>query len=110
MRSSRSATPTGRASATTSTGSAAPCPASRPRSSARRSTSPTPSSSPPSTPPTPGYVLAALDAGKDVVVEKPLCTTAEDCAAILAAAERGAGRSWSRSTTATRRATAPSAG
>ncbi|WP_348637798.1 Gfo/Idh/MocA family protein [Actinomadura madurae] len=39
-----------------------------------------------------GYVLAALDAGKDVVVEKPLCTTAEDCAAILAAAERGAGR------------------
>ncbi|MCQ0010388.1 hypothetical protein LUX73_40600 [Actinomadura madurae] len=43
-------------------------------------------------------------------MEKPLCTTAEDCAAILAAAERGAGRSWSRSTTATRRATAPSAG
>ncbi|MEV0660372.1 Gfo/Idh/MocA family protein [Actinomadura luteofluorescens] len=38
------------------------------------------------------YVVAALDAGKDVVVEKPLCTTAEDCAAIAAAAERGPGR------------------
>ncbi|WP_141580049.1 Gfo/Idh/MocA family protein [Actinomadura sp. WMMA1423] len=38
------------------------------------------------------YVVAALDAGKDVVVEKPLCTTAEDCAAIAEAAERGPGR------------------
>ncbi|MFG2250190.1 Gfo/Idh/MocA family protein [Spirillospora sp. NPDC048823] len=38
------------------------------------------------------YVVAALDAGKDVVVEKPLCTTAEDCAAIAEAAERAAGR------------------
>ncbi|GAA0563304.1 Gfo/Idh/MocA family protein [Actinomadura livida] len=38
------------------------------------------------------YVVAALDAGKDVVVEKPLCTTAEDCAAIAAAAERSTGR------------------
>ncbi|QKG20790.1 Gfo/Idh/MocA family oxidoreductase [Actinomadura verrucosospora] len=39
-----------------------------------------------------GYVVAALDAGKDVVVEKPLCTTAEDCAAIADAAERSSGR------------------
>jgi predicted dehydrogenase len=38
------------------------------------------------------YVVAALDAGKDVIVEKPLCTTAEDCAAIVAAAERSTGR------------------
>lgn len=38
------------------------------------------------------YVVAALDAGKDVVVEKPLCTTAEDCAAIADAAGRAAGR------------------
>ncbi|TDC59090.1 Gfo/Idh/MocA family oxidoreductase [Actinomadura sp. GC306] len=38
------------------------------------------------------YVVAALDAGKDVVVEKPLCTTAEDCAAIAAAARRSTGR------------------
>ncbi|QFG23250.1 Gfo/Idh/MocA family protein [Actinomadura sp. WMMB 499] len=38
------------------------------------------------------YVIAALDAGKDVVVEKPLCTTAADCAAIAAAAERSTGR------------------
>src|SRR5687767_5521156 len=28
-----------------------------------------------------GYVITALEAGKDVIVEKPLCTTAEDCAA-----------------------------
>ncbi|WP_119727701.1 Gfo/Idh/MocA family protein [Thermomonospora amylolytica] len=38
------------------------------------------------------YVVAALEAGKDVVVEKPLCTTAEDCAAIAEAAERSTGR------------------
>ncbi|MEU4831403.1 Gfo/Idh/MocA family oxidoreductase [Streptosporangium sp. NPDC023615] len=38
------------------------------------------------------YVVAALDAGKDVIVEKPLCTTAEDCAAIVEAAERSSGR------------------
>ncbi|HEU5023294.1 MAG TPA: Gfo/Idh/MocA family oxidoreductase [Spirillospora sp.] len=38
------------------------------------------------------YVVAALDAGKDVVVEKPLCTTVEDCAAIADAAERSTGR------------------
>ncbi|MGC5013407.1 Gfo/Idh/MocA family protein [Streptosporangium sp. DT93] len=38
------------------------------------------------------YVVAALDAGKDVIVEKPLCTTAEDCAAIVEAAERSTGR------------------
>lgn len=38
------------------------------------------------------YVVAALDASKDVVVEKPLCTTAEDCAAIADAAERSTGR------------------
>lgn len=34
------------------------------------------------------YVCAALDAGRDVIVEKPLTTTAEDCAAIAEAAER----------------------
>ncbi|WP_106401401.1 Gfo/Idh/MocA family protein [Actinocorallia populi] len=38
------------------------------------------------------YVIAALDAGKDVICEKPLCTTAEDCAAIVEAAERSTGR------------------
>ncbi|MER5650284.1 Gfo/Idh/MocA family oxidoreductase [Streptosporangium sp. NPDC002524] len=38
------------------------------------------------------YVVAALEAGKDVIVEKPLCTTAEDCAAITEAAERSTGR------------------
>ncbi|MFF3444858.1 Gfo/Idh/MocA family oxidoreductase [Streptosporangium sp. NPDC002721] len=38
------------------------------------------------------YVVAALEAGKDVIVEKPLCTTAEDCAAIVEAAERSTGR------------------
>ncbi|MEV3923662.1 Gfo/Idh/MocA family protein [Actinomadura coerulea] len=38
------------------------------------------------------YAVEALAAGKDVVVEKPLCTTAEDCAAIAEAAERGPGR------------------
>ncbi|TDD87504.1 Gfo/Idh/MocA family oxidoreductase [Actinomadura darangshiensis] len=38
------------------------------------------------------YVVEALDAGKDVVVEKPLCTTAADCAAIMAAAGRSTGR------------------
>ncbi|SNR93569.1 Oxidoreductase family, NAD-binding Rossmann fold [Streptosporangium subroseum] len=38
------------------------------------------------------YVVAALEAGKDVIVEKPLCTTAEDCAAIIEAAERSTGR------------------
>ncbi|MEW9533791.1 Gfo/Idh/MocA family protein [Microbispora sp. NPDC049125] len=39
-----------------------------------------------------GYVCAALDAGRDVIVEKPLATTAEGCAAIAAAAERSDGR------------------
>src|SRR5690606_9271016 len=34
------------------------------------------------------YVCAALDAGVDVVVEKPLTTDAEGCAAIAEAAER----------------------
>ncbi|GAA2357442.1 Gfo/Idh/MocA family oxidoreductase [Nonomuraea africana] len=34
------------------------------------------------------YVCAALDAGKHVIVEKPLTTDAEGCAAIAAAAER----------------------
>ncbi|GAA3036206.1 Gfo/Idh/MocA family oxidoreductase [Streptosporangium longisporum] len=38
------------------------------------------------------YVVAALEAGKNVIVEKPLCTTAEDCAAIVEAAERSTGR------------------
>jgi predicted dehydrogenase len=37
------------------------------------------------------YVCAALDAGRDVVVEKPLATTAADCAAIAAASDRSAG-------------------
>ncbi|MDB1088486.1 Gfo/Idh/MocA family oxidoreductase [Streptomyces sp. ACA25] len=38
------------------------------------------------------YVCAALDAGRDVVVEKPLTTDAEGCAQIAAAAERSTGR------------------
>ncbi|PZG19537.1 Gfo/Idh/MocA family protein [Nonomuraea aridisoli] len=38
------------------------------------------------------YVCAALDAGRDVIVEKPLTTDAEGCAAIAAAAERAAGK------------------
>ncbi|MBC9727251.1 Gfo/Idh/MocA family oxidoreductase [Streptomyces sp. TRM68367] len=38
------------------------------------------------------YVCAALDAGVDVVVEKPLTTDAEGCAAIAAAAERSTAR------------------
>lgn len=38
------------------------------------------------------YVRAALDAGKDVVVEKPLTVDAESCAAIAEAAERSPGR------------------
>ncbi|MFE3449244.1 Gfo/Idh/MocA family protein [Nonomuraea sp. NPDC059194] len=38
------------------------------------------------------YVVAALEAGKDVVVEKPLTTDADGCAAIAAAAERSSGR------------------
>jgi predicted dehydrogenase len=38
------------------------------------------------------YIVAALEAGKDVISEKPLCTTAEDCAAIADAAERSTGR------------------
>ncbi|GAA4968360.1 putative dehydrogenase [Nonomuraea thailandensis] len=39
-----------------------------------------------------GYVCAALDAGLDVIVEKPLTTDADGCAAIAAAAERGTGK------------------
>ncbi|MCK2221867.1 Gfo/Idh/MocA family oxidoreductase [Actinomadura sp. ATCC 31491] len=38
------------------------------------------------------YVCAALDAGRDVIVEKPLTVDAEGCAAIAAAAERSSGR------------------
>ncbi|WP_129839066.1 Gfo/Idh/MocA family oxidoreductase [Streptomyces sp. RFCAC02] len=38
------------------------------------------------------YVVAALDAGRDVVVEKPLTVDAEGCARIAEAAERSAGR------------------
>ncbi|MGW0804837.1 Gfo/Idh/MocA family protein [Nonomuraea sp. NPDC002799] len=38
------------------------------------------------------YVCAALDAGRDVIVEKPLTVDAEGCAAIAAAAERSSGK------------------
>ncbi|TMR91810.1 Gfo/Idh/MocA family protein [Nonomuraea basaltis] len=38
------------------------------------------------------YVCAALDAGRDVIVEKPLTVDAEGCAAIAEAAERSTGR------------------
>ncbi|WP_326629761.1 Gfo/Idh/MocA family oxidoreductase [Nonomuraea fuscirosea] len=38
------------------------------------------------------YVCAALDAGRDVIVEKPLTIDADGCAAIAAAAERSSGR------------------
>src|SRR5690606_38125413 len=38
------------------------------------------------------YVVAALDAGLDVVVEKPLTVDAESCAAIAEAAERSPGK------------------
>jgi predicted dehydrogenase len=38
------------------------------------------------------YVCAALDAGLDVIVEKPLTTDADGCAAIAAAAERSSGK------------------
>lgn len=38
------------------------------------------------------YVVAALEAGRDVVVEKPMTTDAAGCAAIAEAAERGQGR------------------
>ncbi|MFG1702746.1 Gfo/Idh/MocA family protein [Nonomuraea sp. M3C6] len=38
------------------------------------------------------YVCAALDAGRDVIVEKPLTVDADGCAAIAAAAERSTGR------------------
>ncbi|NUW40454.1 Gfo/Idh/MocA family protein [Nonomuraea rhodomycinica] len=38
------------------------------------------------------YVCAALDAGKDVIVEKPLTIDAESCAAIAEAAERSSGK------------------
>ncbi|TXK42773.1 Gfo/Idh/MocA family protein [Nonomuraea sp. C10] len=38
------------------------------------------------------YVVAALDAGLDVIVEKPLTVDAEGCAAIAEAAERNPGR------------------
>jgi predicted dehydrogenase len=38
------------------------------------------------------YVCAALDAGVDVIVEKPLTTTVQGCARIAAAAERSSAR------------------
>ncbi|MEU8150061.1 Gfo/Idh/MocA family oxidoreductase [Nonomuraea sp. NPDC048901] len=38
------------------------------------------------------YVIAALDAGLDVIVEKPLTVDAEGCEAIAAAAERNPGK------------------
>ncbi|MEV6032210.1 Gfo/Idh/MocA family oxidoreductase [Nonomuraea sp. NPDC052116] len=38
------------------------------------------------------YVCAALDAGRDVIVEKPLTVDAEGCAAIAEAAERSSGK------------------
>ncbi|MEV1246460.1 Gfo/Idh/MocA family protein [Nonomuraea sp. NPDC050022] len=38
------------------------------------------------------YVVAALDAGLDVIVEKPLTVDAEGCEAIAAAAERNPGK------------------
>ena len=38
------------------------------------------------------YVCAALDAGRDVIVEKPLTIDADGCAAIAAAAERSTGK------------------
>ncbi|MEU4572989.1 Gfo/Idh/MocA family oxidoreductase [Nonomuraea sp. NPDC023979] len=38
------------------------------------------------------YVIAALDAGRDVIVEKPLTVDAESCAAIAEAAERSTGK------------------
>ncbi|MFI7126764.1 Gfo/Idh/MocA family protein [Nonomuraea sp. NPDC050153] len=38
------------------------------------------------------YVCAALDAGRDVIVEKPLTIDAEGCAAIAEAAERSSGK------------------
>ncbi|MEQ4718899.1 Gfo/Idh/MocA family oxidoreductase [Nonomuraea sp. B19D2] len=38
------------------------------------------------------YVCAALDAGRDVIVEKPLTIDAEGCAAIAEAAERSTGK------------------
>ncbi|MFC7589319.1 Gfo/Idh/MocA family protein [Nonomuraea antimicrobica] len=38
------------------------------------------------------YVCAALDAGRDVVVEKPLTIDADGCAAIAEAAERSTGK------------------
>ncbi len=38
------------------------------------------------------YVCAALDAGRDVIVEKPLTIDADGCAAIAAAAERSSGK------------------
>ncbi|MDP4511079.1 Gfo/Idh/MocA family protein [Nonomuraea turcica] len=38
------------------------------------------------------YVCAALDAGRDVIVEKPLTVDAEGCAAIAEAAERSTGK------------------
>ncbi|MGN9838376.1 Gfo/Idh/MocA family protein [Nonomuraea sp. H19] len=38
------------------------------------------------------YVCAALDAGRDVIVEKPLTVDADSCAAIAEAAERSTGK------------------
>ncbi|WP_188190500.1 Gfo/Idh/MocA family protein [Nonomuraea sp. SYSU D8015] len=38
------------------------------------------------------YVCAALDAGRDVIVEKPLTVDAESCAAIAESAERSTGK------------------
>jgi predicted dehydrogenase len=38
------------------------------------------------------YIIATLEAGLRAISEKPLCTTAEQCRAILAAAKKSAGR------------------
>ena len=53
------------------------------------------------------YIVEGLEAGADVVVEKPLTIDAEGCRRITKAVAKRAGTWWSRSTTATRRATAP---
>ena len=37
------------------------------------------------------YVIAALEAGKHVLCEKPMCTTLEDCERIIRAAEKASG-------------------
>src|SRR3982750_4730564 len=38
-----------------------------------------------------GYIVAALDAGCDVITEKPMTTDEEGCRRVLAAARRGPG-------------------